>query len=515
MAQNQVTMRFQRPRDLEANETADSLEHWKNQLEVYLKRDPTLSMFLEETWNTNEEFYALEAREGVTQEQMMANCKIFLGHICSFFKYPYYNHLIKERSTDLASIYSILSDIYNIETNLTSFMSIAKVTKSKSESYAVFYQKIVYLVQQNLAPAGKVVQYIPTPAEGDKLSVSLLDHAALLWLLKIDPRLPDRIDLDYAIQIKEGARLSELVPQIAKNMPNILKRLDGVKTEVLNCISGLTLDEQDEEEVEEGELESVNVRFNRGGSRGLGRRGQRGGSRGNFRGNSRNDNPRNQDKPLCRHCNWLRTFWKISEVDPYHKIENCQRYIPASVKAIIENEISEGDLDDDEQADPGKKIVTIPTHPQVLHFQSSHVHEEDQPTRGRAQDRKIIPSSVANLQSLRDYLLSEDTAARLKIRAVRLLRKASSPRLLVTFNNKRVTLLIDEGSKINCLDGDFAEENKIRLEPSSNSARAAGNKELSILGQSVDDVYVDTKFQSHRISVNLGKVTVIRNLRAQ
>ena len=49
-----------------------------NQLEVYLKRDPTLSIFLEETWDPAAEHYALEAKAGFTQDQMEANCK----HIC-------------------------------------------------------------------------------------------------------------------------------------------------------------------------------------------------------------------------------------------------------------------------------------------------------------------------------------------------------------------------------------------------------------------------------------------------
>ena len=177
--QHQVAMRFQRPRDLESNETADSLEHWINQLEVYLKRDPTLSIFLEEEWDPTAENYGLEEKNGISAEQMMANCKIFLAHICTFFKYPYYNHFILEKSKDMKSVYEILKAIYSIETNVTSFLSIAKVTKEKSESYEVFYAKIVYLMEKNLAPAGKTVRFISTPEAGDKLSVSLLDHAAL------------------------------------------------------------------------------------------------------------------------------------------------------------------------------------------------------------------------------------------------------------------------------------------------------------------------------------------------
>ena len=68
-------MRFQRPRDLEANETADSLEHWTNQLEVYLKKDPKKD-FLEEDWDPNEANYGLEAKARFTAAQMEANCKI-------------------------------------------------------------------------------------------------------------------------------------------------------------------------------------------------------------------------------------------------------------------------------------------------------------------------------------------------------------------------------------------------------------------------------------------------------
>ena len=413
---NQVTMRFKRPRDLKANETADSLQHWMNQLEVYLKRDPTLSVFLEEDWDTTAANYRLEAKAGFTEDQMEANCN-------------YYNHLIKERSTNMQSIYDILKEIYNIETNTTSFMSIAKVTKSKTESYAVFYAKIVYPCQQNLAPAGKTVQQIMIPATGDRLSVSLLDHAALLWLLFIDPRLPDRIDLDYAVQIREGARLSELVPQIAKAMPSILKRLDGVKTEVLACISELNLDEQEEpEETEEaGDSDSANIRFNRGGSRGFrGQRG-RGGSQAPQRGFGRRQQSQPpQNRPLCRHCHWLKTFWKISEVDPYHKLENCQRYIPPSVKAIIEQEIEDTQRDIEEPSDQGMETQKSSPPPSNDLFQKAEAdHDEDQPPPARAQEKRISKTKTM-VEILKIPPLSESTAARLRIRAVRMIKKATS-----------------------------------------------------------------------------------------
>lgn len=86
---------------------------------------------------------------------------------------------------------------------------------------------------------------------------------------------------------------------------------------------------------------------------------------------------------------------------------------------------------------------------------------EDQPPPDRAQDERQI-NAHKSIQKVWQISLSEDYAARLKVRVIRMIRKASSPRLLVTYNNKRVILLIDEGSEINVVDGDFAEENDIR-----------------------------------------------------
>ena len=200
LAPNQITMRFQRPRDLEAHETSDSLEHWINQFEVYITREPTMAQFLNLNWDASADNYGFEADAAGTAEQKMAACKIFLGHVCSFFKYPYYNHKIKERSTNIDSIYDILRDIYHIKKTADNFFSIARAKKLSTESYSVFYAKIVYLMEQNLAPPNKTVDNISTGARGDKMTVSMLDTAAMIWLEKIDSRLMDQVELDYAVQ---------------------------------------------------------------------------------------------------------------------------------------------------------------------------------------------------------------------------------------------------------------------------------------------------------------------------
>ena len=132
-----------------------------------------------------------------------------------------------------------------------------------------------------------------------------------------------------------------------------------------------------------------------------------------------------------------------------------------------------------------------------------------QPPNTKAQDtaRKKKVRSLARPQP---QLLSDSNLRRLKIRALRLNRKAKSPRILVTISGDKVQALLDKGSKLKCMDRDFAAEKNIRLAPTSSSAVAAGNQHLNILGITEVEIIVDTLFQSHHVPINLGRMTVIQ-----
>ena len=108
--------------------------------------------------------------------------------------------------------------------------------------------------------------------------------------------------------------------------------------------------------------------------------------------------------------------------------------------------------------------------------------------------------------------VSEETAKRVKIRAVNQLHKASSPRVLVTHLGHKFPLLIDEGSELNALDGDYAITNKVSYVPTSLMASAAGNQELHILGQTEEDFVVSCTFANRKIPINSGPAVVIKNL---
>ena len=75
-----------------------------------------------------------------------------------------------------------------------------------------------------------------------------MDMAALLWIQKIDPHLYNRVKIDNSLQIKNGHRLSQLVPTIAKAFPGMIKSLVGInRREVINLISEINLGSYEEE----------------------------------------------------------------------------------------------------------------------------------------------------------------------------------------------------------------------------------------------------------------------------
>ena len=149
--------------------------------------------------------------------------------------------------------------------------------------------------------------------------------------------------------------------------------------------------------------------------------------------------------------------------------------------------------------------------PDTLQFQiRSDPSTMTQPSSPKARDRLKIPTRLKS----KEMVLSDKAWDKLKIRILKLAKKAKSPRILVTIRGTKIAMLVDEGAELNCIDADFANRYNIKIIPSSQSATAAGNKDLTILSETEHDLVVDTLFQSTHVPINLGKVTVISNLGA-
>ena len=66
------------------------------------------------------------------------------------------------------------------------------------------------------------------------------------------------------------------------------------------------------------------------------------------------------NKPTCTHCGWLKSMWKISEIDTNHRTEDCMRKISKDVRAVIEENVLEQDVsEEDDPSDDNQGQSTL------------------------------------------------------------------------------------------------------------------------------------------------------------
>ena len=228
------SVKFPVPLPLESNESAASLEQWKNSFTTYAQRDPLFLPFLTKSWDSdavNRGFRDIEG--GLTAVEQSTNCELFLKHVSSYLKYPFWNKRILNRTTDLKSVWKIFDEIFGIEQTADSLLDISSMKYNGSEPYNSFLARIQFHLENHLPKAGITVDGISSGPSGEKMTIMISDLAVKEWLEKIHPGLIDSVKIEYGAQIKEGARLSALAPQISKAIPSLLKKLNNNKTDVI------------------------------------------------------------------------------------------------------------------------------------------------------------------------------------------------------------------------------------------------------------------------------------------
>ena len=93
------------------------------------------------------------------------------------------------------------------------------------------------------------------------------------------------------------------------------------------------------------------------------------------------------------------------------------------------------------------------------------------------------------------------------------IRKSSSPNVQVKIGNLRTTATVDEGSTINCLDFNFANNNNIQYRNTTEKATSAGSHGLQLMGETLANVVLEVKAPSNSdVRWDLGKVVLVKNL---
>ena len=206
------------PRPLSQQETLDSLNHWKTLFRNYYRRDSIYKKFLASgfRWTTDLD-YGFSDRtddDGNVVETKVAqkeNLEDFLHTLAGFLPHSYLTDKIVRGSKSLEECWNIIYEHYNVQITQETFLDFESLKKEPAENYRQFYEKLLQHSRLHLA-------------DNDSMTTSLMNHVALQWLRKIDPKLVNIIRTEYSTELRRGDQLSALVPIIAPNIGSLLMR---------------------------------------------------------------------------------------------------------------------------------------------------------------------------------------------------------------------------------------------------------------------------------------------------
>ena len=266
------------PRPLVQNETLDSLNHWKTTFRNYYRRDAIFSQFLstELEWTPgpviggNDDMSAADRKDALVD---------FLNQLAGFLPHSYLTSKLEQNSKSLNDCWEIIEEHYNVKVTSETLLDFEALKKEPAENYRQFFERLLQHSKLHLAPKNVKVENLKTDANGDLMTISLMNHIAVQWLRKIDIQLLNIVKTEYSTELRSNVQLAALVPRIAPNIDSLLARYSSAN---VNKVAAVDHHEEDDPN---------NVRFTGFRQRGENRGGYRGGNRGgNQSGNQRENN---------------------------------------------------------------------------------------------------------------------------------------------------------------------------------------------------------------------------------
>ena len=498
------------PRMLTTNETLQSLNHWKTSFRTYYRRDSFYKGFLLENavWNGSQENYGQEADvQGEAPNRIVlrtaadkaGDLEDFLNTLAGYLPFPYLTEKIVKSSRNLQNIWDIIYDHYGVNVSSESLLDYVSIKQTTGETYRQFFDRLLSHARLHLPKANITVDGVTSGANGEKMSISLMNFVAMDWLNKINPQLIDIVKTEYSRELRENTQLVELVPRISINIDAMLSRHD-----VVGGIEQLSVVDDDVS------VDRVNrVRYGRGRGRG------RGGSAG---GNV------SRRRQFCPECHYLSRKLQL-DVNYNHLPADCPRP-RAAVNMLLAGEEDFVDQFEDENVDFTGKI-------QKTHSYSSNTfHQMNCETPVEVQDDVVADkddglfwlSSSASVGDGPRFSLPASTSVdndslhcilnkicRLE-QSNKNLRKEYSPQLRTSIGTIVADSTIDEGSELNCIDSSIAAQCHIKYKPVDMNAMAAGSNVMKLLGVVVDDIQVNVFNTSPPVILTLKNAVVIKNL---
>ena len=506
MAQQMTAVRGPPPRMLSTTETYHTLTHWKTAFRTYYRRDDYYKDFLLRTarWDS--------AAADNGQTAVMRNdvevrsaadrggdIEDFLYIICGFLPFPYLTEKIVKGTKKLEDVWDVISDHYGLRVSSESLLDYGTIQQQSGETYRQFYDRLLAHSRLHLPRANIEYDGINTGANGETMTLHLMNHVAMDWLQRIDVRLINIVKTEYSRELRDNTQLCELVPRIANNIEALLSRHD-----IVGGVEKLAVVDDEDAPVDKVHR----VRYGRGGGGSYGRGRGRGDGKGsgytpgsNFGGGAR-------QKPFCPECQHLAKMLQI-DVKFNHFPADCPRS-RAVVNMLRAAEADQfGDVEE-EQPDAdytGNDNVGLITQ----NNNSKQMKDEEsipQSSPEFSQDPESCKNSLkyTSVSFFDKILRLQDDMQQKSV------RKEYSPQLRTKIGSVNCDVTIDEGSELNCIDAGLAAKCNVKYSSVKLNAMAAGSNVMKILGvvdNGLELNVCDTKTSTVLV---LKDVIVVRNL---
>ena len=503
------------PRRLEQKESLHSLNQWKSVFRNYYRRCPYYSRFLLPTakWDNS-------VRKGFTSAEttglkrdidtLAADLDGFLDCLSSFLPFDYVADKLKQESTDIASVWSIIYEVYDAEINTTNFLDYATMSQNPDETYRAYFNRLVGFIRQYLPARTYEAEGVVCPSTGEQLTIALLDAVTIHWLLSIDKRLLPIVKTEFATELK-SKRICQMVKIIAQNIDDLLVRYDNRDQVSMVNISRIPA-KQNYSSKQDNEIDGIIRRLNKLESASKRRQDNR------FRNKSKNNS-------VCSHCTLLNT--QLGSTLPVnHAFSDCGgksvaisliESIPAQDSSEAISSTSEGEhksiipsLNQHLQNDVSctghnspetveiQNLCHLPPQLPCEKFISTTPVSDSANNSNDSSSQSTFHVSVARLSSSR-YNWEN-------------IIKSSSPKLRCCYEGVTFSSLVDSGAEVNVLDADFANELNIQVISSRTTAQAANQLPLKVVGQTQQPITIQCLTESGMKPLYLGILLVVQNL---
>ena len=223
---------------LSKNETVNSFENWKQNLQYTLALDPNFAPFLKDGFDWEKKTKTSPLR-GMTDDgedvpeaqrhtahQKCTMLELMLGQIANYCPVISRTTIVKN-STSINSIWQTIRLHFGFQSTGGHFLDFASIHLNPDERPEDLYQRLMAFVEDNLLiQGGGITHHGEAITEDEELSPSLENMIVLTWLKLLHQDLPRLVKQRYGTELRSRT-LASIRPEISQALDSLLSELQS------------------------------------------------------------------------------------------------------------------------------------------------------------------------------------------------------------------------------------------------------------------------------------------------